>query len=56
MVGKQTPQHSFIESLIFNALFIKFCALKLGKKTVIKTASPTATLLNFYKKTVFFKI
>ena len=35
---------------------MNFCALKLGKNTVIKTASHTATLLNFYKKTVFFKI
>ena len=35
---------------------MKFCAVKLGKNTVIKTASHTATLLNIYKKTVFFKI
>ncbi|CAA9428106.1 hypothetical protein AVDCRST_MAG84-7614 [uncultured Microcoleus sp.] len=56
LVGKQRPQHSFIESLIFKGLFMKFCALKLGKNTVIQTASPTATLLNMYKKIVFFKI
>ena len=35
---------------------MQFCALKLSKNTVIKTASYTANLLNIYKKTVFFKI
>jgi len=51
-----TRSNRYIESLIFNGLFMKFGALKLGKNTVIKTASHTATLLNVYKKIVFFKI
>ncbi len=50
-----TLENRYIESLIFNGLF-KFGALKLSKNTFIKTASHTAILLNFYKKTVFFKI
>jgi hypothetical protein len=35
---------------------MKFGAVNVRKNTVIKTTSATATLLKFYKKTVFFNI
>lgn len=35
---------------------MKFCALNLRKNTDIKTALDTATLVIFYKKTVFLNL